>query len=274
MLKKALMLALLFLVINEVGAIDPVRLGGRSKGLAQASVTLSDVWSIHHNVGSLGFIDRSAVGMTYENRYGLNELSTKALTGAVALSFGTFGAEVRQFGFDAYNENLVALGYAMKLSKNISAGVKLNYQWISIQENQYENAKAVSADLGFNATLTDDLTIGATVQNISNSSFDNYDDLRVPTLFRLGLGYAFSDQLLTLVEVEKDLTYPLISKFGVEYRPVDLLYLRGGFRTNDFRFAFGVGILWKWFQLDLGMDYQNLLGYTTQGTLVFSIQRD
>jgi hypothetical protein len=274
MLRKALTLTLLILFICEVRAIDPVRLGGRSKALAHASVTLSDVWSVHHNIGSVGFIDKSAAGMTYENRYGFNELSTRGLSGVVALEFGAFGAEIRQFGFDAYNENLVALGYAMKLSKNISAGVKLNYQWISIQENRYENAKAVSADLGFTAQLNNDLTLGANIQNISNSSFDNYEDLRVPTIFRLGLGYTFSKQLLTLVEVEKDLTYPLITKFGMEYRPIDLLYLRGGFRTNDFRFAFGLGINWKWFQLDLGMDYQNLLGYTTQGTLVFSFQRD
>ncbi|MFN5370782.1 MAG: hypothetical protein ACK5B6_04895 [Bacteroidia bacterium] len=60
--------------------------GARSAGLAHASVTLGDVWSVFHNPAGIASLQRISAGVYYENRFGLPETGLRA--GAVALPFG------------------------------------------------------------------------------------------------------------------------------------------------------------------------------------------
>ena len=60
--------------------------GARSAGLAHASVTLGDVWSVFHNPAGIASLSKLSAGVYYENRFGVPEMGLRA--GAFALPFG------------------------------------------------------------------------------------------------------------------------------------------------------------------------------------------
>ena len=70
---------------------EDLPLGARSSGMGNASVSLSDVWSAHHNQAGLGFVRDISAGAYYENRFLLKELSIKGGVVALPVKGGTFG---------------------------------------------------------------------------------------------------------------------------------------------------------------------------------------
>ncbi len=274
MKKIYLLFSVLLLSGSIVLGIENPHPGARSKGLANASVTLSDLWSTNNNQAGLGFLKKAGAGITYENRFFLRELALKGLTAALPTGIGTFGLTVQQFGYSEYNENKFGLAYGMQLGKNIAIGVQIDYYHIRLAGDYYPNKNALSAEIGFLANITDKLSVGAHVFNISNSKFNGNAADRLPVIFRLGADYKFSEKVFAVIEVEKDIDRKALVKFGVEYHPVDVLYLRAGVRADDFQFAFGAGIQWKIVQFDLAASYQNYLGFVTQATLAFQFGKE
>src|SRR5437879_770897 len=92
-----------FVFLSEAGNEDyPV--GGRSSAMGNASVSLADVWSAHHNQAGLGFEKNISAGVYYENRFLLKELGVKGAVIALPEKGGTFGLCVTNFGYSLYSE--------------------------------------------------------------------------------------------------------------------------------------------------------------------------
>ncbi len=262
---KHLGLVLLFLLFTAhlIAGIGNPLLGGRSAGLAHASVTLSDLWSVSNNQAGLAWVEKTAFGAYYENRFGLEDLALKGAAVAIPLGSGGIGLSVQQFGASFYNETKYGLGYGQQLGEHFSLGVQLNYLRIFFAEN-YGSKGILNAEIGLMADVTEKLKIGAHLFNPTTAELADFDNERVPTIFRLGAQYAFSDDLFIVSEVEKDVDFPGSVKVGVEYQAIKNLFLRAGVSTNPFRNSFGFGYQWKGVQLDVAASYHEVLGYSPQ----------
>ena len=51
-------------------------LGARANGMANASVTLGDSWSLFNNIGGLARVENTTAVFTYQNKYGIPEFNT------------------------------------------------------------------------------------------------------------------------------------------------------------------------------------------------------
>jgi hypothetical protein len=85
---------------------------------------------------------------------------------------------------------------------------------------------------------------------------------RVPTLLRAGLLYIFSKKLSMTAEAEKDIDRPERFRFGVEYNPNNILFLRTGVSTGDLQGHFGAGFRLKQLDIDLAVVAGSRLGAT------------
>src|ERR1039458_1023996 len=108
---KRLFLFLQLLIFNFqiLIASDNSPLGARSSGMANASVSLADVWSVQNNQAGLGFVRDISAGVFYDNRFLLNELSMRAGAFAFPVKGGTFGLCISNFGYSLYSENKYGL---------------------------------------------------------------------------------------------------------------------------------------------------------------------
>ena len=243
-------------------------IGGRSAGMANASVTLNDLWAIHNNQAGLAEIKNISAGIYYENLYGLNELGLKAGAFVIPTKSGVFGLNLSYFGYSQYNENKVGLAYAKSFGNKFSVGIQLDYLSTHIAEN-YGSTSAIAAEIGLQYSINKKINIGAHVYNPTKAKIADYNNERVPTIFRLGLSYLISKKIIVAIETEKDIQYNAAFKAGVEYHAVKQFYFRAGISTNPVLNSFGFGLELKNFNLDFATTYHQVLGFTPQVSIIF-----
>lgn len=248
-------------------------LGARSSGMGNASVSLSDVWSAHHNQAGLGFLRDFSAGAYYENRFLIKELSIKGGVAALPVKGGTFGLCISNFGYSLYHENKYSLSFAKAFGDKLSAGIAMDYLTTKIGEG-YGSKGVLAAEFGIQAKPLKGLTIGAHVFNPTRAKLADYNNERLPTVIRFGGDYNFSDKVKVAVETEKDIAQKAIFKAGIEYKPVKELYLRAGIGTNPTLTSFGFGLNLKSIQIDVSANYHQTLGFSPQIGLTYIFKKE
>ncbi len=249
---------------------DPLPLGGRAWGLANASVSLKDGWALWNNAGALGNLKERQCLAAYDLRYGLKSLQTMAFGYVHPMQKGTAGISVGRMGDELYSENTLGLSYGYAWEK-ISFGGKVNYIQTSLAE--IGTRRTVSIDMGVMAQLLPQLTLGAHIYNLTQSKFDKTTNERLPTIMKAGLAYQASQKVLLLVETEKDIDFPAAFKTGLEYEIVKNLRLRTGISTHPQVYAFGIGFSPKKFQLDYAIRTHPILGMSHHLSVQISIPK-
>ena len=116
-----------FCIFQSAIAADNYPVGARSAGVANASVTYSDVWSVYHNQAGLALLKDISVGTYFENRFLISQLGLRSFTAAVPVgNVGTFGLSGTFFGYSAYSEKKAGLAYAKKLGDNVSSVARMH----------------------------------------------------------------------------------------------------------------------------------------------------
>ena len=274
-------MALLFVVFfgqrQVQGANENYGLGARSAAIANASVTLSDIWSLHHNQAGLSGIRGITASVFYENRFGLKELGLKAVGLVIPVpnaGNGVFGLSFSQFGYSLYNDTKIGLAYAKKLGEKYSVGIQVDYFQTQIGED-YGSTGAVTAEAGLIAELINNLYFGVHIFNPTRAKLLDYKvqettvSEHVPTVMRCGLSYVFSEKVRLSVETEKDIYYEPFFKAGIEYQIIDQLYIRGGISTDPVYNSFGFGLNINRLCIDVAASRHQVLGYTTQVNLTY-----
>lgn len=270
---KRLYLLLFSLNLIHVAAAQDIPAGARSAAMAHSSLTFTDIWSTFSNQAGLAFTEAFSAGVFYENRFLMPETGHGGLAVATPVGFGTAAAGFSSFGYSQYSENRYSLAYAMKLSEKFAASVQMNYQTLHISREEYKQRQALTASVGLLAILSEKVTAAAHIENPTRSRISDYNDERLPTILRLGVGYQISEDLLLAAETEKDLEQPAVFRAGLEYKPVDILYLRVGGSSAPALFSFGFGLDFKSYRLDLASTYHQVLGYSPQISFSYAPQK-
>ena len=247
-------------------------IGARAAGMGNASVSLSDVWSAQHNQAGLGFMRNTSAGVYYENRFLLKELSIKGGVAALPVKGGTFGLCISNFGYSLYSENKYSLSFAKAFGDKLSAAVAIDYLSTKIAEG-YGTKGVLAAEFGIQAKPLKGLTVAAHVFNPTRAKIAEYNDERLPTIFRFGGDYNFSDKVTLAVETEKDISQKAIFKAGIEYRPIKEFYIRAGIGTNPTLSSFGFGINLNALKIDIAANYHQTLGISPQLGLTYTFKK-
>jgi hypothetical protein len=264
-----LFLLLLLFPLAAFAGNENLPVGARSSALNHASVNLQDIWSIHHNQAGLAKLEKIGGGIYYESRFTMKELSLKGGVLAIPTKLGTFGVSVSSFGYKLYSESKFGLAYAMELSEFLRAGVQLNYHNTHLGEG-YGNFNAFTGEIGIQADITPDLSLGAHVYNPTLTKMADYNDERIPTMLRLGAQYKIGEKVLLAAEANKNIYDKASFKAGLEYRVTEMLYLRGGVGTEPTLASFGFGLKMKKFFIDVASSYHSTLGFSPQVSLSYN----
>ena len=237
-------------------------MGSRSHALGNASVAIDDIWAYHHNPANLVSVKKLGLGLSYENRFLLKELQSQGFVVALPLKAGVISFGLQSFGFKNFRTNRLGLGYSMKLADFLSCGVQLNYHQVRLTD-AYGRKDALTAELGLRANITDNWKVAFSVFNLTRTKISEFGEDRLTTLMRLGTQYTFSEKVMLVAELEKNIEFPVRFKTGIEYSPIRKLFLRGGFATQPIELSAGLGYRFKeQFQLDLGSAYHQILGWS------------
>ncbi|MCC6937783.1 MAG: hypothetical protein IT226_06135 [Flavobacteriales bacterium] len=266
-MRRPLLSLLLLISLSAFAGGDPLPVGARFAGMGGSGLTLIDLWSVRLNPAGLAGLDKPTAGLFYQRHFLSEDLAHQGLAFALPVGKGTFGVAADRFGYSLYNETRASLAYAMRLSEGLRAAVQVNYLGVQLGNN-YGSTSAFAAELGVQAKLTDQLWFGAHLYNPNRAKLNaNTEssvtlDERIPTLLRAGLGYLVSTKLTLTGEVEKDIDRAERFRFGVEYMPSKVLFLRTGLSTGPMQAHFGVGFRVKQMDIDLAVSVRSQLGPT------------
>ena len=128
------------------------------------------------------------------------------------------------------------------------------------------------AEIGILSQPIDKLTIGIHVFNPWQAELAEYQDETIPSVYRIGLAYSFSDEVLMTAELEKDLLYPSVFKSGIEYYIIPKIALRIGVQNRPAQFTFGLGTVFDGFKADLAFSYHQILGASSQIAIAYQFK--
>lgn len=246
---------------NIYSAHDFNNLGARSGAMGGASVALFDFWAINNNQAGIAEIKKPTVGIYFQNRYLIKELSLKSFAMVYPLTYGTIGCNINHFGYKLYNETNIGLAYAKTLGKIISAGVKLNYLRNYV-DDIYGTRQNIMFEIGLIAKIHKNITIGTHIYNPTRTYIVKETNEQVPTVINFGISSDINEKVIVSSAIEKDLKNKLSFKFGVEYNFINKMYIRTGISTQPIVSSFGFGLNYSKFSLDLSANYQSPLGFT------------
>jgi hypothetical protein len=265
-----LFLLLFFASIHLMGQKN-VPEGGRSAAMGTASVALADFWSLQNNQAGLAYFNTPAAGAYFENRFLVKELSLKSGGVVLPVNQGVFGVKLTYFGYSLYNENKIGVAYARKFSDYFAAGLQLNYMITSIGDD-YGSKGVATFEAGLMSKVNPNLTIGAHVFNPINARMAAYGDERIPAVFRLGAAYSFDSNIMLTVEAEKETNFDPALKFGIEYKIIDEVFVRGGLSSNPGEYSFGVGLNLNKIIVDFSSSMHHVLGYSPQISMIYNFR--
>lgn len=245
--------------------------GARSNATGGCSVSLNDFWSIQNNPAGMADYPIFGVGLSYENRFFMKELSFYNTAFVLPVKFGTIGLSFNRFGFENYNENKLGLAYARVFCPYLKMGLKLDYLWFKFS-NEYEKRRSATFEFGIQSDITQDLCIGVYIFNPINVKLKTIHNEHIPIIFRFGISYNVTKDFLATSEVEYSTDKNMDYRFGLEYNALKELYLRVGLHTNPATASFGVGYTIDHVTIDISATMNQHTGVSFQSSLIFKIK--
>jgi hypothetical protein len=269
---KAIFLLSFFYIISLtlLAQTDPITQahGARNQSLGNIRVFDNSAFAHFNNPGAIAHSEVNQLAVGYDHRFGLSELSTINLAGAMSFGPGVLGFGVARFGGKLFNQQTLGVSYANKLGI-VSIGGKL--EWFQTQIEGFGTGNAAIFSIGGIIDLSPTFSLGATISNLNRAKLGRYSGQRIPTGINLGLSYHPSKQLNFFGEVEKDILIDPVYKIGLNYELHQWIELRTGVNSNPGRLFFGLGLNYEKFGLDLGYGQVNPLGSTTNFSLTFDL---
>lgn len=241
---------------------DNFPIGARSNALGNAAITLRDVYAASNNQAGLAYLTTPRTAVYHQRRFMLPELSLNSAVAALPVSSGVFGLSVTRFGFSAYNDSKVGIGFAKKLLDNLAGGIQVDLLSTSIAG--YGSRFAITFEAGILAEITEELHFGVHIYNPTRASLgEGHEEAeKTPAILRAGLSYRQKGNYLIALEVEKDIDFPPVLKAGIEYLLTDFFSLRAGISTGVSSYSFGGGLAFDNLEIAISGAHHQYLGFT------------
>lgn len=257
-------LTLGFILFAKIAIAQSIstQMGARGAGMGYASSGNKDEWSLFNNPGGLGKINQTNGGVAYEVQAQLKSANRMGFVFNKPLKWGTPALGVFRFGDDLYNEQALSLGFGNQLGI-ASLGMKMNL--VQYRAEGFGVSTAVSFDFGGITELTEKLSIGAYITNLTQSRIGD-DNEPLPTRLTAGLSYNPEKNIFITTELSKELEYATTWRTGLEYSFHQKVFFRTGFNLNPNAAFFGIGSRRKNLKFDYSIQLNNLTGASHQAS--------
>ena len=202
----------------------------------------------------MGQVRSEAYHVSHLRPFVIKEIGISSLGAQFPLFPGSMRAELQHHGIPGYQQISSSLGYGMRLSENIFAGLGFRfYNTISLGEWSYLRALGFSGGMLIKAG--ESTWLGAHI--INPVTINNYPDYGAifPSIITLGVRSEIYAASHVLGEISYHSRSGLVSKIAAEYHCSELVILRAGYHSNPTTFSFGTGIISSPLKLNIAFSY-------------------
>lgn len=234
----------------------------RAAALGGASTALTHAPMGYANPASWATFSGRAVSFFAFEAFGLAALRLAAAAYVEPTSLGAFAIGAQTFGFDDYRETHLhagfGRGFGLGTTRRFHVGFSLRYHRVSIPG--YGKAGALGLGLGGLVEVWPSVLVGFQATNFHVPKLAGREELA--RSLALGLAYSPVEQALVVLDVYKDVRFPLSVRAGVEIQPVTSFVLRAGAATEPSRFTAGAGVRLGTIVADVAGERHAVLGWS------------
>lgn len=234
--------------------------------MGYASFTLYDEAALFNNVGAMARMETPSAFFCYEVAADLPGANRTAAALSVPTRIGTVAFGAFRFGNDVYSEQFLSTGFSHRLGAT-SLGAKLNF--VQYLANGFETRTTLTVDFGGLTQLTPEVSVGAGIFNVTQSSI--VDDEVLPVILVAAVGYQPDNRIHLIAEVEKQLGSPLRIKGSMEYDVAGKVFFRSGFNMNPMALFVGLGAHTRRTNFDFGTKFSYVLGFAHQASATYRL---
>ncbi len=256
LLRLKLFYLFLFLKLYIYG-IEPPSNNAVATSLGGANVTYNNAYSIVNNPAGLAFA-QNAISINGSNYYGISDYSTLNLSFCKAVKTTQIGFSFQSSPLASQNKHQLHLALSKKISKNISAGVGLNYHNFTNEDSYYKPSHSLSISTGLYYQINSKINIGFAAKNFVRNTLIELPQEKIASEFRIGGDYLVSDGLKIYSDFIQREDSPLDFAAGIELKQ-DKFFFRGGF-SKESTIALGMGYKTAQYLIYFGATYHNQLG--------------
>lgn len=230
--------------------------------MAHTVVAQSDRFSVFNNIAGIAASQEISLFSSYHSHFAFQGLGTSTF-GAI-LPFNTSlsgGLSLMHFGDKFLNQTTAGAGIAHRIDR-FKLGLKLNYQQLSATSTTLSfSRKTVVLEFGGIWSMTRTLDFGAHLYNATQSKWRSGSNREnVPTLMKAGITYRPVHTLQLATEVFSESDHPTSFRCGLQYEPIERVFVRTGIATSSRTHHFGIGFVGGSFVVDYAYDNHSRLG--------------
>ena len=204
--------------------------------------------------------------------YMLEELGTYTVFAGMRTKQGSIAVSGNYFGYHYYNQSAFGIAFAKAISEKMKLGLKVNYNGLHI--SGYGNSKAINFEMGFVIDLSPSIRFAWYTYNPLESKWESGGGESIHSIYRVGLGYIASEQLLTAFEIQKESLKPILIRCGIRYQYSEKLNLGISVEMEPVSLSFGIGFQLKQFHFEIAVIYKQPLGFSPDLLLSFIQQKN
>ena len=229
-------------------------------------------WAVFNNAASLTSESQSGLAASYQARFNIEELSTRAISGFYSGNFGIISGGVLQSGYSKSLLSRYLLSFSRKFGNSTSAFFQ--YNLITHHIETADKSIASYSAFGLQQKITSEIYLAVLISNMEQSKI-NYGniDFDLPSQFSIGLMWTNEEWVKVFAEAEKELNLSSVFKGAVEMAISDFLYLRAGIKGEPVEFTFGSGFNWTRLNIDIAFKYHQQLGVTSIAGISYSFNK-
>jgi hypothetical protein len=244
--------------------------GAKEISLANSTVAMSDnAMAVFGNPAGSAQLNWKETSLYYSpSRFDMKEFAEKGGAFLLPFRFGVVSGGYLSYGFDLYKETTVSLGFSKVFYKRILFGISLHYRNVKI--SGYGNAGSLFFNVGGIFFINRQIKIGFLLENPARISYKNTSG-QIPSVISFGVSACPTTDITLNTSIVKDMEYPFSYRFGLEYGIYKYIDLRCGFRTNPNSYTGGIGIKYKYIELDYSFFTNSYLPLSHQVGIIIAL---
>ncbi|MCK5786556.1 MAG: hypothetical protein KAH54_08355 [Candidatus Sabulitectum sp.] len=202
----ATVLLVLFSALPAFASFEEIEMGIPAMAMGGTGVVLPGLEGSMWNPASVATMDRASVTVSGKMPYSNFDFTTAGIDGGAPLTENwKLAGSARWFGGELYNEQILAVTVAGKLSRDFSFGLQPVIARVDIEDgvSSYGSAVAFSVNTGFRVTMYDRWAFAASVKNPFESRIGNSEEY-MHRQMDAGIAYEPATDLVTAFALSRD----------------------------------------------------------------------
>jgi len=245
-----------------------------SNSIANLNVADTRNWSAFSNPSNISYLKNSGFGFQYENRFLLNELSTKSIFTNLPTKIVDMAFSASYFGYNQYNEILLGIGFSRNFSDKFSLGVQFNYS-ATYFGPEIRYLGVLFPQMGLNIKLSPKFHLGfSTFNPFQQNIKSDFTIKRLASVFSLGSECFFADNFVFRSQIDKEISSNYKFGAGFDYTMLSFLTVKLGAYSNGYLVpCLGLTTNFSSFKFSYNADFHPLLGMVSIASVRYDLHK-